>query len=109
MRMQMEVLTERLVFINRTIDHAQRACLRDAKAPAELRQYVGQMGLHSWQMQRALQARDETEVRERVKDLARICSRAQQVIRPADGMDYALRSAVILTHIELAALQHQLN
>jgi hypothetical protein len=109
MNVHSEEVRQRLSFIDRTIVHAARACRRDGCVSQELRNYVDQMGRQAIRAQRALQARDEHRVRESVEDLARLSDRAQNVIHPADGMTYELKSAVILTHIELLALRCQLD
>ena len=108
MNVQREEIQQRLGFIDRTIDHAIRACDTDGNIPDEMRNYVQQLGQRSSQAQRALEFADERSVRETVDDLARISYQAQRRIHPADGMNYELKSAVILTHIELSALRHQL-
>ena len=108
MNAQREEIQQRLGFIDRTIDHAIRACDTGGNIPDEIRDYVQQLGQRSSQAQRALESEDELSVRETVDDLARISYQAQQRIHPSDGMNYELKSAVILTHIELSALRHQL-
>ena len=108
MNVQREEIQQRLGFIDRTIDHAVRACQSDDKVPEELKDYVDQLGQRSTQAQRALAREDERGVRESVDDLARISYQAQRRIHPADGMNYDVKSAVILAHIEVSALRHQL-
>jgi hypothetical protein len=109
MKVQHEEIQERLGFIDRTIFHAIRACDSDTSVPDEMRNYVKQLGQRSRQAQCALRSQDEGSVRQSVDDLARISDQAQNRIHPADGMNYDLKSAVILTHIELSALRHQLD
>lgn len=108
MNVQREEIQQRLGFIDRTIYHAIRACDADGNIPEEIRNYVQQLGLRSSQAQRVLETADERCMRETVDDLARISYQAQRRIHPSDGMNYELKSAVILTHIELSALRHQL-
>ncbi|HYD96506.1 MAG TPA: hypothetical protein VEC01_14345 [Noviherbaspirillum sp.] len=108
MNVQREEIQQRLGFIDRTIDHAVRACQSDDKVPEELKDYVDQLGQRSTQAQRALAREDERGVRESVDDLARISYQAQRRIHPADDMNYDVKSAVILAHIEVSALRHQL-
>ena len=102
-------IQQRLGFIDRTIDHAVRACRSDDNVPEDMRYYVNQLGQRSSQARQALHERDANQVRQSVDDLARISDQAQSRLRPADGMNYALKSAVILTHIELSALRNQLD
>ena len=109
MKVHSEDIQQKLSFIDRTIDHAVQACQRDTKVPHELRHYVDELGLQSSLAQQALQSRDAVRVRETVEDMARISDHAQSTIHHSDGMDYGLKSAVILTHIEVSALRHQLD
>ncbi|HEY0846615.1 MAG TPA: hypothetical protein VGE12_14685 [Noviherbaspirillum sp.] len=109
MNVQREEIQQRLGFIDRTIYHAMRACHSDSNVPDELRDYVHQLGQHSSQAQRALQSQDERDIRRSVDDLAQISDKAQNTIHPADPTNFDVRSAVILTHIELSALRSQLD
>lgn len=109
MNVQHEEIRQRLGFIDRTIDHAMRACHLDTSVSDEMKDYVTQLGQRSCQAQRALQSSDEHGVRQSVDDLARISNQAQGRIHPTDGMSYELKSAVILTHIELSALRYQMD
>jgi hypothetical protein len=109
MAVQNEDIRERLRFIDRTIFHALRACRSDASVPMELKDYVRLLGHQSSHAQQALLSRDERGIRESVDDLARTSYFAQNAIRSADGMNYDVKSAVILAHIELSALRHQLD
>ena len=109
MKAQREEIRQRLVFIDRTIVHAVRACYSDDSVPVELKDCVKRMRQRSTQAQQALRSFDERGVRETVDDLARISDEAQTRLHPSDGMNYELKSAVILTHIELSALQYQLT
>ncbi|TFW02368.1 hypothetical protein E4K72_13585 [Oxalobacteraceae bacterium OM1] len=102
-------LQERLHFIDRTINHAVCACRDCASVPHELRQCVDQMEHRARQARRALQTRDVRGMRETVDALARLSHRAQGKIHFSDGMAYAVKSAVILAHIEVAALRWQLG
>ncbi len=109
MKVHSEEIQQRLGFIDRTIFHAVRACDSDTSVPEELRDCVNALGQRSSQAQQALRSRDERGVRESVDDLARISDQAQNRIHPSDGMNYELKSAVILTHIELSALRYRLD
>jgi hypothetical protein len=108
MKVHTEEIQQRLVFIDRTIVHAVQACHSDNSVPEELRNCVTRLRQTSTQAQLALRSCDEHGVRQSVDDLARISDEAQNRIHPWDGMNYELKSAVILTHIELSALQYQL-
>lgn len=109
MKLHSTELQQRLGFIDRTIVHAMRACNSDSRAPIELREDLYHLGLRANQARQALHARDTHQVRQSVDDLARMSDRAQNRIRPSDDVDYAVKSAVILAHIELSALRHQLD
>jgi len=109
MKVQSDEIQQRLGFIDRTIFHAVRACRSDSSVPEELKDCVKQLRQRSCQAQRALRLHDELGIRQSVDDLARISNEAQNRIHPADGMNYELKSAVILTHIELSALRYQLD
>jgi hypothetical protein len=109
MTVKNEEIRQRLHFIERTIFHAIRACRSDTSIPKELKDYVRQLGWQSTQAQRALLSRDENSIRKSVDDLTHISQRAQSTIRPADSMNYDVKSAVILAHLELSALRHQLG
>lgn len=109
MKAQREEIRQRLVFIERTIFHALRACRLDASVPSDLRDCVKRMCQRSTQAQQAWRLCDERVVRDTVDDLARISDEAQNRLHPTDGMNYALKRAVILTHIELSAPQYRLT
>lgn len=109
MKVQNEEIQQRLSFIDRTIDHAARACDADSGVPTELKHYVDELGERSTEAQQALQSCDAGRIRASVEDLARISEHAQSKLRPADGTSYQLKSAVILTHIEVSALRYQLD
>jgi hypothetical protein len=109
MKVHSDDIQQRLGFIDRTIDHAMRACHKDNSVPDDMRHYVNQLGQGCCQARQALLQRDASRVRQSVDDLARISDQAQTRLHPADGMNYELKSAVILTHIELSALQYQLD
>jgi hypothetical protein len=109
MKIYNEEIRERLHFIDRTIFHAMHACHLDASVPRVLKEYVQQLGRKSGNAQKALLSRDERGVRDSVDDLARLSYHAQNAIGPADHMNYDVKSAVILAHIELSALRHQLD
>lgn len=109
MKVQHEEIRQRLHFIDRTIFHAMRACYTDASVPMELKDYVHQLGRQSCHAQRALLFSDEHGIRESVDELAQLSYRAQSAIGSADATNYDVKSAVILAHIELSALRHQLD
>lgn len=109
MNAQADEVQQRLNFIDRTICHAAQACSADNSVPKELKDYVRQLGLRSHQAKLALHSDDVSTIRQSVEELARLSARAQNVIRPKDGVNYDVKSAVILAHIEVTALCHQLE
>lgn len=109
MKAQSDDIHQRLGFIDQTIFHALRACWCDANAPEELKEFIQLLGQRSWQARQALQEQDLRGVKQSIADLVRIAHEAQSHIHAADGTNYELKSAVILTHIEVSALQHQLD
>ena len=100
---------QRLNFIDRTICHAAQACHTDDQVPKHLVDYVRQLSLQSGRARQALIYNDANAVRQQVDHLARLSDRAQNAIHPADSFDYAVKSAVILTHLEVSALRLQLG
>jgi hypothetical protein len=109
MKAQSDDIHQRLGFIDETIFHALRACWSDASVPNELKEFIQLLGQRSWQARQALRDHDVRAVRQSIADLVRISREAQGHIHAADGTNYELKSAVILTHIEVSALQHQLD
>jgi len=109
MKVHSKEIRKRLHFIDQTIVHAVRACDSDTNIPDDLRDYVSELGERSNEAQEAMRSRDERRVRDSVDDLARISDEAQTRIHPADGVTYEVKSAVILTHIEVSALRYQLS
>lgn len=109
MKAQSDDIHQRLGFIDQTIFHALRACWSDTDTPDELKEFIQLLGQRSWQARQALQEHDLRGVRQNIADLVRISHEAQGHIHAADGTNYELKSAVILTHIEVSALQHQLD
>lgn len=97
---------QRLNFIDRTICHAAQACNLDTSIPAELKDFVHQLGLQANQAIQALSSQDEKTVRNSVDALARISNEAKSAI--GQDVNYDLKCAVILTHIELSALKYRL-
>lgn len=105
MNQQVCDMRQRLDFIERTITHAARACDADRRTPAELKHFITQLEWHSHKTRRALEAHDRSAIRAHLEDLAQASERAQSAIAPKH--DFALKSAVILAHIEVSALKLQ--
>lgn len=109
MKVHNEEIQQRLGFIDRTIFHAVRACHSDGSVPDDMREYVQQLGEHSSRAQEAVCASDARGIRQSVDELACTSFEAQNRLHEEDGVNFELKSAVILTHIELSALRHQLD
>jgi hypothetical protein len=107
MSVQPNEVHQRLNFIDRTICHAAQACHSDTSVPAELKDFVRQLGLQATQAMRALSLQDETTVRQYVNALARLSQQAKSAI--GHDVNYDVKCAVILTDIELSALRSRLD
>lgn len=105
---QTDEVRQRLKFIDRTIRHAANACNRDSSVPPDLKYYVQQLSVRSRQAKQALHSENSHRIRRSVDGLAQLTEHAQAAIHPADEVNYEVKSAVILTHIEVSALKHQL-
>jgi hypothetical protein len=102
-------IQQRLNFIDRTICHAAHACHCDKSVPKALKDFVHQLCLQATRVKRALSSDDATSIRESLEDLAQLSHHAQSTISPEDDVSYEVKSAVILTHLELSALKYQLG
>jgi ABC-type Mn2+/Zn2+ transport system ATPase subunit len=107
MSAQSNEVQQRLNFIDRTICHAAQACHLDTNVPAELKDFVHQLGLQANQAMQALNSQDETTVRQSVDALTRLSHQAKSAI--GQDVNYDVKCAVILTHIELSALRYRLD
>lgn len=108
MNVQHSEVQQRINFIDRTICHAAQACHQDTNVPEKLKDFVHQLGLQASQTRLALSSDDVTIIRQRVDDLAQLSYHAQSTIKPEDDVNYDVKSAVILAHLELSALRYQL-
>lgn len=109
MNVQHNEVQQRLNFIDRTICHAAQACHQDTNVPETLKNFVQQLNLQASQAKLALTSEDVTIIRQSVDDMTRLSYHAQSTIKPEDDVNYDVRSAVILAHLELSALQYQLD
>lgn len=109
MNTQTSEVQQRLNFIDRTICHAARACCSDTSVPEDLKEFVYQLELQSNHAREALHSQDVSVIRKSVDELAQLSDRAQNAIHPANNVNYDVKSAVILTHIEVSALKYQLD
>lgn len=97
---------QRLSFIDRTIGHAAQACHSDMSIPEELKDFVHQLGLQANQAIQAVSSHDATTLRQTIDRLAQLSFHAQSVL--GNDVNYDVKSAVILAHLELSALRQQL-
>lgn len=107
MNAQPSEVEQRLSFIDRTIHHAAQACHSDMSIPNELKDFVYQLGLQANQAIRALSAHDAATLRRTIDRLAQLSFHAQNALH--NDVNYDVKSAVILAHLELSALRHQLG
>lgn len=99
----------KLEFISRTICHAKRACRLDRSIPRELKTFVYLLSRQSSKARKNFHSGDPGAVRRNVERLAHLSERAQSAIHPAESINYDVKSAVILSHIEISALRHQID
>jgi hypothetical protein len=107
MNAQPSEVRQRLNFIDRTICHAAQACHSDVSIPKELKDFVHQLGLQANQAIQAVSSHDAAMLRRTVDTLAKLSFHAQNAI--GNDINYDVKSAVILAHMELSALKHQLD
>jgi hypothetical protein len=103
---QSDDVQQRLSFIGRTISHAAQACRSDTTVSPELKDYIRQLGLQANEVIHAVNRRDASTARLNLSTLARLSYNAQRAT--GCNVNYDVKSAVILTHIEVNALMHQL-
>jgi hypothetical protein len=102
-------IKQRFNFIDRTLTHAILACQADASIPSELKDFIRQLDQRSGQAKEALQSKKLGLFRQSVEDLARLSDHVQKSIpRPSD-VNYEVKSAIIMAHLEIAALRYQVH
>jgi hypothetical protein len=107
MNAQPDEVQQRLTFIGRTIRHAAEACHSDTTVPQELKDYIRQLSLQANEVIHALDRKDANIMRLNLSTLARLSYNAQRAT--GCNVNYDVKSAVILTHIEVNALMHRLD
>ena len=102
-------IQQRFNFIDRTLTHAILACQADASVPNELKDFIRQLDQRSGQVKEALQSRQLNLFRKSVDDLARLSDHVQKSIPRPNNVSYEVKSAVIMAHLEIAALNYQVH
>lgn len=104
MKVHVNEIRQRINFIHRTLHQAVRACLSDNNVPSDLKNVVLQLDQESSHTKQALQLEEEGRIRQSMNALARLSEHAQNLIAHLGNISYEVKSALILAHIELAAL-----
>ncbi|HCE08313.1 MAG TPA: hypothetical protein DEQ40_06870 [Oxalobacteraceae bacterium] len=107
--LQVNEIKQRFNQIERTIGNASSACQADTAAPAELKTCLQQLDQESEQVREALQANDESGIRQHIDSMELLGDRAEQALKRAGKVDDKVKSAVRQAHNELSNLKHQLH
>jgi hypothetical protein len=104
MKVHVNEIRQRINFIHRTLKQALRACQSDSSVPSDLKNVVRQLDQESNKAKQALQSEQEGPIRQSVDALARLSEDAQKSLSHPDDINYSVKSALILAHIELSGL-----
>jgi hypothetical protein len=99
----------RFHFIDRTLTHAIRACQTEAGIPTELKDFIRQLDQQSGHAKEALRSKKINQFRQSVDDMAELSDHMQRTISRPSNVNYQVKSAVILAHLEIAALKYQVH
>lgn len=102
-------IQQRFQFIDRTLTQAIQACQSDTNVPGELIDFIQQLDQQYGQAKRALHAKKISLLRQRVDDLAQLSDRVQRSIPRPNNLSDEVKSAVIMAHLEIAALKYQMH
>ncbi|HEY8099857.1 MAG TPA: hypothetical protein VIF82_03825 [Burkholderiaceae bacterium] len=102
-------IQQRFNFIDRTLTHAILACQSDASVPNELKDFIRQLDQRSGQVKEALLSNQLNLFRKSVDDLAKLSDHVQKSIPRPSNVNYEVKSAVIMAHLEIAALKYQVH
>jgi hypothetical protein len=102
-------IKQRFNFIDRTLTQAILACQSDASVPNELKNFIQQLDQRSSQVKEALQSNQLNLFRKSVNDLAQLSDHVQKSIPRPSNVNYEVKSAVIMAHIEITALKFQVH
>lgn len=102
-------IRQRFNFIDRTLTHAILACQMDASIPNELKDFIQQLDQRSGQVKEALQSRQLNLFRKNLDDLAKLSDHVQKSIPRPNNVNYEVKSAVIMAHLEITALKYQVH
>lgn len=104
MKVHVNEIRQRINFIHRTLNQALRACQSDSSIPSDLKNVVTKLDQQSNKAKQALQSEQEGPIRQSVDALARLSEDAQKSLSQPDDINYSVKSALILAHIELSGL-----
>jgi hypothetical protein len=102
-------IQQRFNFIDRTLTHAILVCQSDASVPNELKDFIQQLDQRSGRAKEALQSNQFNLFRKNVNDLAQLSDHVQKSIPRPSNVNYEVKSAVIMAHLEIAALKYQVH
>jgi hypothetical protein len=102
-------IKKRFNFIDRTLTHAIMACQSDASVPNELKDFIHQLDEGSEKAKEALQSKQYQLFRKNLDELARLSNHVQKLIPRPNNVNYEVKSAVIMAHLEIAALNLQVH
>lgn len=107
--LQVNEIKQRFNQIERTIGNASTACQADTSAPPELKTCLQQMDQESEQVRDALQANDESSIRQHIDSMEQLGDRAEKALKKAGKVNDKVKSAIRQAHNELSNLKHQLH
>jgi len=102
-------IQQRFNFIDRTLTHAINACQMDASVPNELRDFIKKLDQKSGHAKQALDSKEIGRFRQSLDDLAQLSDHVQRSIPRPSNVNYEVKSAIILAHIEITALKYQVH
>lgn len=103
-------IQQRFNFINRTLTHAANLARQsDGSVPNELKDFIKQLDQRSGQLKEALQSKEFNLFRKNLNDLAQLSDHVQKSIPRPNDVNYEVKSAVIMAHLEITALKYQVH
>ena len=107
--LQVNEIKQRFNQIERTIGNASTACQADTSAPPELKTCLQQLDQESEQVRDALQANDESSIRQHIDSMEQLGDRAEKALKKAGKVNDKVKSAIRQAHTELSNLKHHLH
>jgi hypothetical protein len=77
--------------------------------PNELKDFLHQLDQRSGQAKEALQSKQFNLFRKSLDDLAKLSDHVQKSIPRPSEINYEVKSAVIMAHLEITALKYQVH